>query len=101
MKFLTIDYIRAHSRLDFDCENNLVEVYGSSAEEVVLNILGRTLEDIREEFNGEVPANIIHAALLLTDFSYQHRTAAESIPLSAIPYGVDFLLLPYTKISDT
>lgn len=100
MKFLTIDYIRAHSRLDYECEENLMEVYGSSAEEVVLNILNRTLDDILEEFDGEVPSNIIHAALLLTDFSYQHRTAAETIPLSAIPYGVDFLLLPYMKISD-
>ena len=35
MKYLTTDYIRQHSRIDFDCEDDVLELYGEDAEETV------------------------------------------------------------------
>lgn len=31
MKYLEIDYIKQHSRTDFDCDDALLELYGESA----------------------------------------------------------------------
>ena len=31
MEYLTLEYIKQHSRIDFDCEDDLLELYGSSA----------------------------------------------------------------------
>ena len=39
MKWLKIDYIKQHSRIDYDCEDGLLELYGESAEETVLNVI--------------------------------------------------------------
>ena len=31
MKWLTIEYIKQHSRIDYDCEDELLELYGEAA----------------------------------------------------------------------
>ena len=64
MKWLTIDYIKQHSRIDYDCEDALLELYGNAAEETVMNILGRDYDDIKATFGTEeadIPAAIIQA----------------------------------------
>ena len=32
MKYLSLEYIKQHSRIDYDCEDDLLEMYGDSAE---------------------------------------------------------------------
>ena len=94
MKYLTLDYIRQHSRIDHDCENDLLELYGNSAEEFVLSILGRSLDDLTEEYGG-VPSPIIEATLMIVDNSYKHRSPAEPTNMSLVPYGFDAKLPPF------
>ncbi len=97
MKFLTIERIKQQCRIepDFTLEDELLEEYGESAEETVLEYCNRTYENIVETY-GKVPVNIRHAALLLVAQSYQHREAVSSQNLSVIPYGnIDMLLKPY------
>lgn len=97
MKYLTLDFIRAHSRIDHDCENDLLELYGSSAEEFVLRSLDRSLDDLLDEF-GEIPAPIIEATLMIVDNSYKHRSPADPTNMSIVPYGFDSKLLPYMHL---
>ena len=95
MEFLTIDYIKSHSRICCDCEDDVLDLYGDSAETTILQLLGRTLDDLMESNNGEVPSPVIHAALMLTENSYLHRSPSESYNMSLVPYGIDVLLKPY------
>lgn len=95
MKYLTLDYIRAHSRIDCDCENEMLETYGSSAEDVVLNLLNRSLEDLKEAYGGEVPTAVVHATLELVENFIQHRSPVEQMNLSVVPYNFDIMLKPY------
>ena len=95
MKFLKIDYIKKHSRIDYDCEDAELELYGSAAEETILAILNRSLDDLKTANGGEVPASIVQAALILTDNSYLHRSPSEVTNLSVVPYGVDMLIKPW------
>ena len=53
MRWLKIDYIKQHSRIDYDCEDAILELYGDAAEEMVLNITGRTYEEIVEKYGKE------------------------------------------------
>ena len=51
MKFLTFDQIKAQLRLDDEQaleEHDLLELYGEAAEDMVLNTMNRTMEDIIE-----------------------------------------------------
>lgn len=98
MRWLTLDFIKAHSRIDFDCEDDLLESYGESAEITVLNIIRRTYEDLLDEY-GEVPAPIVQASLMLVDHSYQNRSPVTAQSLYAVLYTFDLLVKPYIKLS--
>ena len=99
MKFLTIEYIKAHSRIDYNAEDELLTLYGSAAEETVLNWLNRSYENVLETY-GEVPAAVKQAALMLVDTSYQYRSPITPGNVSVVPYTFDILVKPYMRLSD-
>lgn len=98
MKWLTIDWIKQHSRIDFDCENELLELYGDDAEQTVLNICNRTLEDIIEEY-GEVPKPLWVAALMLVEVDYNHRSPESATHMYAVGYSFDMKVKKYMKLT--
>lgn len=100
MKFLTLDYIKQHSRIDYDCEDDLLGLYGDAAEGVLAQHLGRgkTVDDMVESLTnefGEVPAAITQAALMLVDVSYQYRSPISPSNIYVVPYTFDILVKPY------
>ena len=98
MKWLSIDYIKQHSRIDFDCEDGLLELYGESAEDAVLNVCNRTYDDFVAVY-GHIPAPLYHAALVLVDSSYQNRTPTSMQQLYTVPYSFDMLVKPYMRLT--
>ena len=100
MKYLTIQYIKEHSRIDYDCEDAVLELYGESAEETIAQYLNRgnsvekCVESLKEQY-GAVPASVIHAALMLVDVSYTYRSPINPSNLSLVPYTFDVLVKPY------
>lgn len=99
MKWLTIDYIKEHSRIDSNAENNLLELYGSAAEEMCLNTMNRTYENLIAKY-GSVPDPVKQASLMLVDLSYMQRSPISAVNMSAVPYTFDFLIKPYMKLTD-
>lgn len=103
MKYLTIEYIKQHSRIDYDCEDELLEMYGDSAEDAMVQYLNRgktateMIASLTEEY-GKIPAPIYHATLMLVDQSYQHRSPASPTQMYYVLYGFDFLIKPYMKL---
>lgn len=98
MNFLTLSYIKSHSRIDYDIEDDLLTLYGEAAEETVMNICNTTYADMVEEY-GAVPKAIIQAALMLVDASYQNRAPVSAVNMYAVPYTFDFLVKPYMKLT--
>lgn len=94
MKWLTLDFIKSHSRIDYNCEDNLLELYGESAEETVLNICNRTYDDLIETYES-IPAPLYHAALMLVELGYQVRNPISMTNLYVVPYAFDMLVKPY------
>ena len=94
MKWLTLDWIKSHSRIEYDCEDELLELYGDAAEETVENITGRSYEDFLSEF-CEVPKAVVQASLMLVDVSYSHRSPVGVQQMHAVPYTFDLLIKPY------
>lgn len=100
MKFLTLDYIKQNSRIDYDCEDELLGLYGDAAEDVLAQHLGRgktvdeMVDSLTEEF-GEVPAAIMQAGLMLVDVSYQYRSPISSSNIYVVPYTFDILVKPF------
>ena len=100
MKWLTLSKIKQQCRIepDFTEEDSLLEMYGESAEEVLLNHLRRSYEDIMEVY-GHIPAPLIHASLMLVDVSYQHRSPVSPQNMSIVPYTFDILVKPYMRLA--
>jgi hypothetical protein len=101
MKFLTFDMIKAQLRLDDEqacMEHDLLEEYGEAAEDAVLNICNRTLEDIIEQY-GKVPAPLRHVARMLVDNAYKERSPISPQNMSVVPYAFDLMLKPYMRLT--
>lgn len=94
MMIVTLEEIKAHTRIDENTEDSVLELYGGSAEETVLGMCNRSLESLYEEY-GKVPDNIKHAVLMLAAWSYTQRQPASMQNLYAIPYTFDALVKPY------
>ena len=100
MKWLTLDRIKAQCRIepDFTDEDTLLEEYGEEAEDTVLNTLGRSYEDVMENY-GKVPAPLRRASLMLVDAWYGTRTPIASQNMSVVPYTFDILVKPYMRLA--
>ena len=100
MKWLTLERIKQQCRIepDFTEEDSLLEMYGESAEEVLLNHLCRSYENLMEVY-GRIPAPLIHASLMLVDVSYQHRSPVSPQNMSIVPYTFDILVKPYMRLA--
>ena len=101
MKWLTLERIKQQCRIeqDFTEEDSLLEMYGESAEEVLLNHLNRSYEDIMQIY-GRIPAPLVHASLMLVDVSYQHRSPVSPQNMSIVPYTFDILVKPYMRLAN-
>ena len=97
MKFLTLPYIKLHSRIDFDCADAELQLYGNAAEQVTLNIIRRTYENLKDLYD-QIPAEIIQAALMLTEVGYAHRSPVSMNNKSVIPYTYDTLIAEYMRL---
>lgn len=98
MKWLTIDWIKQHSRIDIDCEDELLELYGEDAEETVLNLINRSYEEVMELW-GAVPKPLYVAALMLVEVDYNHRSPDSINNMYAVKYGFDMKIKPYMKLA--
>ena len=101
MKWLTLNTIKDQLRIehDFTAEDGMLEIYGESAEDVLLNCVGRTYEDLMATY-GKMPAPLKHASLMLCDVSYQYRSPISINNLSIVPYTFDLLVKPYMRLTD-
>lgn len=98
MKWLTLDWIKKHSRIDFDCEDDLLELYGDSAEDTVLNVIARSYTEVIEQY-GEVPKPLFVAALMLVEVSYTQRAPITQQNMYTVPYAFDMMVKPYMKLA--
>lgn len=100
MKWLTLDMIKAQCRIeeDFTAEDDLLEMYGESAEDSILDILSRTYEDLMEAY-GKIPLPIVQASLMLVDASYQYRSPVSQQNIYLVHYSFDRLVKPYMRLA--
>lgn len=94
MRFLTLDLIKKRLRIDNDYEDDVLELYGESAEKEALDYMQRSLESLYDEY-GEVPADIILACLSRVATSYKYHEEITDRNLSRLPYMWEAKLTKY------
>lgn len=100
MKWLTLERIKKQCRIepDFTEEDDILEMYGESAEEQVLGDLSRSYEELIETY-GKIPIDIVHASLLLVDQSYKQRSAADTMQWYTVPYAYEAKIKKYMRLA--
>lgn len=98
MKWLTLEMIKQNSRIDGSDEDKRLTSWGNAAERTVLNYLNRSYQEVIDTW-GEIPEDVINASLMLVDIWYHHRSPAEPVNMSVIPYTFDMLIKPYMRLA--
>lgn len=96
MKWMNINYLKMHSRIDYDCEDALLEQYGNAAEEFILDYIERTYENLIDIY-GEIPARLYECAQLLVDTMYHYRTPITINNMSTVDYGFDAMISKFVR----
>ena len=104
MKWLTLTEIKQQLRIepDYTDEDALLTRYGNSAEAVVLNITGRTFEELKAmNPTGEdtIPDDIWEATVMMVTMSYEHRSAVSMQNLYSNP-AFDMKVKPYIRLAN-
>lgn len=94
MNFLTLANIKAQARVDSDDEDDLLTIYGESAEEKILSDIGQTYTELIAEYTT-VPNAIILAGLMLASTWYKYRENVENLQMYNVPYAYENLIAPY------
>ena len=98
LKWLSLDAIHQHSRIDFACEDAELEQFGMAAEQAILDLTRRTYENFIDTY-GRIPDPIFNASLLLVQNLYNNRDAADTQKKEAALYGFDLLLKNYMVLT--
>lgn len=100
MKWLTIERIKQQCRieLDFHDEDCILELYGESAEDAIIEVLNRSYEDLFETY-GRIPAPIVHASLMLVAQSYKDREK-DLVQQVYENHTFSLLLKPYMRLAN-
>ena len=105
MKWLTLEEIKQQCRIepDYTEEDNLLIRYGNSAEASILNLTGRTYDElVAMNPTGEntFPDDLWEATVLLVVNSYEQRSPVTMQQVHAILYHLDMKIKPYMRLAD-
>ena len=98
LKWLSIDAIHAHCRIDFNCEDAELKQMGITAEQAILDLTRRTYENFVDTY-GRIPDPIFNASLLLVQSLYNNRDAEEQRDSKEIAFGFSFMVKNYMVLT--
>ena len=98
LRWISIDAIKQHCRIDFDCEDAELDQFGVAAEQAILDLTRRTYENFIDTY-GRIPDPIFNATLLLTQSLYKNRDAEEQRDSKEIAFGFSFMVKNYMYLA--
>ena len=98
LKWLNLDAIHQHCRIDFNCEDAELEQMAMTAEQAILDLTRRTYENFIDTY-GRIPDPIFNASLLLVQSLYNNRDAEEQRDSKEIAFGFSFMVKNYMVLT--
>ena len=98
LKWLNIEAIHEHCRIDFNCEDAELLQIGKAAEQAILDLTRRTYENFIDTY-GRIPDPIFNASLLLVQSLYKNRDAEEQRDSKEIAFGFSFMVKNYMVLT--
>lgn len=98
MKWLTIDFIKKHCRIDLDLEDDLLEEYAEAAEDAILDTMRRSFLGMLFKYGG-IPPKVVTASVLLVAHWCQYRTPTSMNSLYTVPYSIDMMVKSFMRLA--
>jgi hypothetical protein len=98
LKWLNLDAIHEHCRLDFNGEDAELLQFGKAAEQAILDLTRRTYENFIDTY-GRIPDPIFNASLLLVQSLYKNRDAEDQRDSKEIAFGFSFMVKNYMVLT--
>lgn len=115
LQVVTMQELKAQMRVDFEDEDELIELYGKAAEDTIIRGTGRTLRELCEneyiaildrmpeeglDVTTWFPDRLKLAILVFAAHCYRNREPVAAIAQNAVPFSLDVLCKPYRKLTD-
>lgn len=103
LNLVTMKELKQQMRVDFDEEDELILLYGVTAQNTILNMIRRGSTEIGyydEDGEYKVFPQIKTAILILAAHLYKNREPVSSVAQNAVPYSISVLIKPYIRLSE-
>lgn len=99
MATVDIALLKKHVRADdFTDDDQYLQHLLGAAEQYVSTATNRTLDELLELGNGEMPAMLSQAIMLIAGHWYNQREAVSGVQMAEVPYTLQALVKPYRKL---
>lgn len=97
-----LSLLKKHVRADdFSGDDDYLQHLLDAAEESVVTMTNRTLDDLVVEDTGQLPSSLQHAVLLLAGHWYNQRESVSGVQMHAVPHALEALVKPFRKLSSS
>nr|DAM83359.1 MAG TPA: Head Tail Connector Protein [Caudoviricetes sp.] len=100
LRIVSIEELKLQMRVDFADEDQSILLYGCAAEDTVIDMTRRTLDELIEWDGRGFPSPLKVAILMLASHFYRNREPVSSIAQNMVPLSVAILVKPYVKLSE-
>lgn len=101
MAVVSLALFKKHVRADdFADDDEYLQHLLETAESAVITATNRTQEELAQMGDGEVPAPIKHAILMLGAHWYNQRESVSNVQMHAVPDSLQALIKPYRKLAE-
>lgn len=83
---------------DFNRDKALLDRLLDAALQYTIRRVNRTLEELKAIGEGELPAAIVQAVLMLAAYWYSTREAAATTQVRSVPLGYNSLVMSYQRL---
>lgn len=95
--YVTVEDVKKQTNVEFDEDDKYLEDLISVAESSISNYINAPLEEYA--IGGLLEAPLRHAVLLIAANLYENREPISYGKTVAVPFTLNFLLLPYVKLT--
>ena len=99
LQVVTMAELKQQMRVDFEDEDTVIGLYGKAAEDSIINMTRRSLEELIA-VDGTVPARLKLAILILAAHFYRNREPVAGVAQNPVPYSIAVLVKPFVKLSE-
>lgn len=99
MNVVSLSLFKKHVRADdFADDDDYLMFILESAEEAVITATNRTMAELEQMGDGDVPLPIKHAIMMLGAHWYNQRESVSSVQMHSVPDSLQSLIKPYRKL---